>query len=85
MQIKIYTRNHCSFCFAAKHLLAKRGIKYEEISLGDDVAAEEEMQRLTGQTAVPQILINGKPIGGFTELADIDMDGELQKLSVGDS
>ena len=85
MQIRIFTRNNCSYCFAAKRLLVKRGIDYEEISLSGDIAAEEEMRGLTGQTAVPQILINGKSVGGFTELAGMDMDGKLQKLSTNSS
>ncbi len=77
MQIKMYTKGYCSFCYAAKNLLAKRGLDFEEISLSGDVAAERKMQELTGGTTVPQILINGKPIGGYTELVELDMDGKL--------
>jgi len=78
MQIKMYTKGYCSFCFAAKNLLAKRGLDFEEISLAGDVAAEQEMRRLTGRSTVPQILINNKPIGGYTELVEMDMEGELE-------
>ncbi len=77
MQIKMYTKGYCSFCYAAKNLLAKRGLDFEEVSLSGDIAAEREMRELTGGTTVPQILINGKPIGGYTELVEMDMDGEL--------
>ena len=77
MQIKIYTKAYCSFCYAAKNLLAKRGLEFEEISLSGNSSAEQEMQQLTGRRTVPQILINNKPIGGYTELVDMDMDGEL--------
>ena len=77
MQIKMYTKSYCSFCFAAKNLLAKRGLAYEEIPVLDDPDAEREMRELTGRTTVPQILIDGKPIGGYTELVDLDMEGEL--------
>ena len=77
MQIKIYTKGYCSFCYAAKSLLAKRGLEFEEISLSDNVMAEQQMRDLTGRTTVPQILIDGKPIGGYTELVELDMDGEL--------
>ena len=77
MQIKMYTKGYCSFCYAAKNLLAKRGLDFEEISLSGDVAAERQMRELTGGTTVPQILINGKPIGGYTELVELDMDGKL--------
>ena len=77
MQIKMYTRCHCSFCFAAKNLLTRRGHEYEEVSLLDNVAAETEMHELTGAYTVPQIVIDGKAIGGYTELVEMDMDGEL--------
>ena len=78
MQIKMYTKGYCSFCYAAKNLLAKRGLSYEEISLSENVTAEQEMQELTGRNTVPQILINDTPIGGYTELVEMDMEGELQ-------
>jgi len=78
MQIKIYTKGYCSYCYAAKNLLAKRGLSFEEISLSVDAMAEQDMQKLTGRTTVPQILINDTPIGGYTELVEMDMDGELQ-------
>lgn len=73
----MYTKAYCSFCFAAKNLLAKRGLDYEEIPVLDDPDAEREMRELTGRNTVPQIVIDGKPIGGYTELVDLDMEGEL--------
>ena len=78
MQIKMYTKGYCSFCYAAKNLLAKRGLAFEEISLLGNAGAEREMRSLTGRSTVPQILIDGRPIGGYTELVEMDMDGELQ-------
>lgn len=80
MLIKMYTRNHCSFCFAAKRLLTKRGIEFEEIMLANEAGREQEMQELTGRTTVPQIIIDGKAIGGYTELVELDMDGELENI-----
>jgi glutaredoxin 3 len=78
MQIKIYTKAYCSYCYAAKNLLSKRGFAYEEVALSNDFAAEQEMRNLTGGTSVPQILINNTPIGGFTELVELDRAGELK-------
>jgi len=78
MQIKMYTRGYCSFCYAAKNLLAKRGLAYEEISLSENPSVEQEMRKLTGGRTVPQIVIDGQPIGGYTELVELDMDGELE-------
>ena len=78
MQIKIYTKAYCSYCYAAKNLLTKRGFTFEEVALSGDFAAEREMHDLTGGTTVPQILINDTAIGGFTELVELDRAGELK-------
>jgi len=77
MQIKMYTKAYCSYCYAAKNLLAKRGLEFEEIPVLGDPVAEGQMRKLTGRATVPQILINDKPIGGYTELVELDMEGEL--------
>lgn len=77
MQIRIYTKAYCSYCFAAKRLLKKRGLEYEEIPLLGNAAAEREMRELTGGRTVPQILIDGKPIGGYTDLVELDSEGRL--------
>lgn len=45
--------------------------------MSGDATAEQEMRNLTGGRTVPQILINGKAIGGYTELAEMEMDGKL--------
>ena len=78
MQIKIYTKAYCSYCYAAKNLLTKRGLAFEETELSGNFAAEQEMRDLTGGTTVPQILINATPIGGFTELVELDRAGQLK-------
>ena len=38
---------------------------------------EQQMRQLTGGRTVPQIIIDGKPIGGYNELVELDMDGGL--------
>jgi len=80
MQIKIYTKAYCSYCYAAKNLLTKRGLAFEEAELSGNFKAEQEMRDLTGGTTVPQILINGTPIGGFTELVELDTAGQLKAV-----
>ncbi len=77
MQIKMYTKGYCAFCYAAKRLLTKRGFAFEEIPILGNALAEQEMRALTGRSTVPQIVIDGKPIGGYTELAELDMSGKL--------
>jgi len=78
MQIKLYTKAYCSYCYAAKNLLTRRGLAYEEIEISGNFKVEQEMRNLTGGTTVPQILINGMPIGGYAELVEQDLQGKLE-------
>jgi glutaredoxin 3 len=76
-RIRVYSTRWCSYCVRAKALLESRGIEYEEISLDDDPAFRQKLFDLTGGWTVPQILIDGRPIGGYTELWRLDRDGRL--------
>ena len=76
-RIRVYSTRWCGYCVRAKSLLESRGIEYEEISLDDDPAFRQKLFDLTGGWTVPQILIDGRPIGGYTELWRLDRDGRL--------
>jgi glutaredoxin 3 len=60
-------------------LLESRGIEYEEIPLDDDPAFRQKLFDLTGGWTVPQVLIDGKAVGGYTELWRLDRDGRLEE------
>jgi glutaredoxin 3 len=76
-RIRVYSTRWCGSCVRAKALLEGRGIEYEEISLDDDPAFRQKLFDLTGGWTVPQILIDGRPIGGYTELWRLDRDCRL--------
>ena len=80
MRIRMYTTRWCGFCVRAKALLDSRGLSYEEIRLDDDPHFRATLHELTGGWTVPQILIDGKPIGGYTELWRLDRAGTLDEL-----
>lgn len=76
--IEIYTRSWCGYCFQARNLLKRNGLAFTEY----DVEAEPErldemLQRADGRRTVPQVFIDGKGIGGFTELARLAQQGQL--------
>ena len=77
----MYTTQWCGFCVRAKALLDSRQIPYEEISLDDDPGVRQKVFDLSGRWTVPQILIDGEPIGGYTELWGLDRDGRLDGLA----
>jgi len=78
-RIRIYTTAWCGYCVRAKTLLDGKGLDYEEVSLDDDPAFRRNLHELTGGWTVPQILIDGEPIGGYTELWRLDKSGALDE------
>ena len=80
-KVVIYTGPLCNFCSAAKHLLNKKKISYEEIDIGYDDKKREEMQKKSsGAKTIPQIFIDEKHIGGYVELKALESKGELDTL-----
>jgi glutaredoxin 3 len=76
-RVRMYTTRWCGYCMRARQLLEDKGLEYEEIPLDDDPAFRQRLFDLTGGWTVPQILIDGTPIGGYTELWRLDRSGEL--------
>ena len=76
-RIQIYTTRWCGYCVRARALLEAKGIAYEEVTLDDDPDFRRNLFDLTGGWTVPQILIDGTPIGGYTELWRLDKSGQL--------
>ena len=64
----MYTTPWCGYCVRAKALLDAKGLDYEEIDLDGDPAFRQVVHDRTGGWTVPQIVIDGTPIGGYTEL-----------------
>ena len=80
-KVKIYSTGTCPICVKTKAFLTKRGIDYDEVRIDLDRAAMQEFSAVTnGARTVPQILVDGKCIGGFTELTELHMDGGLDHL-----
>jgi glutaredoxin 3 len=73
-RIEIYTTRWCGYCVRAKALLDSRGLAYEEIQLDEDEHFRQTVFERTGGWTVPQIVIDGRPIGGYVELR-----GELDR------
>ena len=79
-RIEMYTTRWCGYCVRAKALLQGKHLPFEEISVDDDPEFRRKLQELTGGWTVPQILIDGRPIGGYTELWRLEKDGRLDEL-----
>jgi len=79
--VVIYSTMFCPYCHRAKALLKKKGVAYTEIDVMMDPDKRREMtERSGGGRTVPQILIDGTPIGGCDELHELDRQGRLDPL-----
>jgi glutaredoxin 3 len=79
-QVIIYSKDHCPYCDHAKQLLDQKKVPYEEIFIDQDPAQAKVMMDLTQRKTVPQIVINGKPIGGFDDLWALEQGGRLDAM-----
>jgi len=78
--VEIYTKMLCPYCHRAKRLLDIKGVDYREIDVTSSPELRAEMrQRSNGRQTVPQIFIDGEPIGGSDELVALNETGELDR------
>lgn len=80
-RVTVYSTGTCPICDKTKNLLSKWKIPYNEVRLDLERDKLKEFSKLThGARNVPQIAIDGKWIGGFSELTEMHMEGELDEL-----
>jgi glutaredoxin 3 len=80
-EIEIYTTPFCPYCARAKRLLAQKGVAFIEIDLWEFPERRAEMiERAGGRRTVPQLFIDGRPIGGSDEFAELERSGELDVM-----
>ncbi len=81
-RVTVYTTDYCPYCSQAKRLLHEMAIEYDEIDVSDDLVRRSEMvERSGGRRTVPQIFIDGEPIGGYMELRALADAGGLAHLT----
>ena len=78
--VRMYCTRSCPYCTRAERLLKKRGIKKIEKIDVSDRKLWKVMEKETRRNTVPQIYIGGHHIGGFDDLAELDMAGKLIQL-----
>ena len=83
-RVTVYSTASCPICEKTKALLSKWSIPYDEIRLDQQPSELRRFMRLTnGARRVPQILIDGQWIGGFSELTEMHMEDKLDHLVQG--
>ena len=79
-RIVMYTTAVCPYCVRAKRLLERKGVEFEELRIEGDRELMREMLERSQRRTVPQIFIDEYHVGGFDDLAELDMEGRLDEL-----
>jgi glutaredoxin 3 len=75
--VVVYVTRWCGYCRSALRLLEARGVRHAKVDVTGNHEARAWLQAITGRTTVPQVFIEGRSIGGFTELAQLDREHGL--------
>jgi glutaredoxin 3 len=79
--VTIYTGPLCTFCDAAKKLLARNNVKYKEINISTvDGAMDEMITKANGKRTIPQIFFDDQHIGGYDEARALEKENKLLDL-----
>ena len=79
--VTVYMGPRCNFCDAAKRLLKRNNIPYNEINIALDINKKEEMlKKSNGKRTIPQIFIEDYHVGGYVELRELEKKGKLDNL-----
>lgn len=79
--VTVYSKAWCPYCSAAKELLRRKGVAFDEVDITGNAAERAAMlQRSGGRSTVPQIFIGERHVGGYDDLSAADRSGELDRL-----
>lgn len=67
----VWSKPNCPFCVKAKALLDQKGIEYEVREIGSGFTREELLAAVPQAKTVPQIFLDNKLVGGYTELESL--------------
>jgi glutaredoxin 3 len=80
----LYTTRICPYCVAAKRLLGRVGVAFEEVDLSMNHGLRAELSDATGWRTVPMIFVEGRFVGGYDDLYAAWKRGELKHLERSD-
>jgi len=79
--VTVYMGPRCNFCDAAKRLLNRNNIPFNEINIALEEGKRDEMlKKSNGRKTIPQVFFNELHVGGYEELRALEKKGELLNL-----
>ncbi len=79
-KVVVYSTRVCPYCERAKSLLNRKGVKFKEFKIDQDMSLMQEMVERSKRRTVPQIFIDDYHVGGYDDMAELDSTGKLDQL-----
>ncbi len=84
-KVEVYTKQRCPYCVSAKALLGRKGVAFQEIDVEHDDERRAWLVEASGQRTVPQIFVDGRSLGGFSDIDALDKQGKLDPILRGEA
>ena len=84
-KVQVYSKQHCAYCVRAKALLQKKGVTFEEVDVEHDDAKRVWLVEASGQRTLPQIFVDDRSLGGFSDIEALDQQGKLDPILRGEA
>ena len=76
--VTIYTKDYCPYCDRAKHFFKEANIPFEEKDVSNNPELLAEMlSKAKGRKTVPEIFFGNELIGGWDDLEQVILKGDL--------
>jgi glutaredoxin 3 len=79
-EVVVYTLPTCIYCHLALRLLREKGVEFRQENVAGNTEKRRWLSEVTRSGTLPQTFIDGRPVGGYSELAALDRAGELDVL-----
>lgn len=79
-KVIMYSKDPCPYCVNAKRLLTNKGVDFEVIDLTNNLEEMNRLKNTLNWKTVPMILIDGKLIGGYSDMKALDEEGKLDSM-----
>jgi glutaredoxin 3 len=79
-EVVVYSTDYCPYCYRAKSLLSRKNVPFVEVNVENRPDLRSWLVTASGQRTVPQIFINGRPIGGFSDMAELEHHKKLDSM-----
>lgn len=79
-EVAVYVCRPSLRCWLTRHLLGRRGYRFEVIDATNNSRLCSWLAHFTGRKTLPYVFIDHRPVGGLSEIRALERSGALEHL-----